>query len=526
MKKIRIAAMIIPIILLLSMINITVSAQAPTEVYTSFIRTSLGHSGDGTAQSPYAYFEDALNAVADGGTIYITDNSFINYNEGATGAPFVITKNVTITTAPGWPRAAFHSRTPGIVLGADVTFRDVVLEFPNGYRPIICANGYTLTLENAPYSNSTNIVHLAGGGMTGYSNAASGPHSKIIVKGSQSKVGNIYAGSINGSFDRDVDIQIEDIAGADIGEVYACGAQEGYYDGDNFMDYNNRPEFPTANAERFPVNSSVSVALNNTGLTKVYGTTGGAKGTSVSVSSEYLYSCALDNISALTVEQGSFKPYSVNDGADITIKNGATLDISDIDTLEVNNFYGGGILVMSDNSLLTINGTCSGETEFRTQGGGQNNSYIVQPERMYIKTNSGDGTFTFNPYYTQQGMTFDKHDDGWYTSAAPEFEAEVLTGFDLESGILFVPETEINDNGLDINTICEFTENSPFKDLSFIPIDYKLAYKGKYFTAASDLCDDYYEGNFNDLSINFTPVENVITVSRWSNTHGLFEHIS
>lgn len=172
MKKIRIAAMIIPIILLLSMINITVSAQAPTEVYTSFVRTSLGHSGDGTAESPYAYFEDALNAVADGGTIYITDNSFINYNEGSSGAPFIITKNVTITTAPGWPRAAFHSRTPGIVLGADVTFRDVVLEFPNGYRPIICANGYTLTMENAPYSNSTNIVHLAGGGMTGYSNTA------------------------------------------------------------------------------------------------------------------------------------------------------------------------------------------------------------------------------------------------------------------------------------------------------------------------------------------------------------------
>lgn len=526
MKKIRIAAMIIPIIILLSMISITVSAQAPTEVYTSFIRTSLGHSGDGTAQSPYAYFEDALNAVADGGTIYIVDSAFINYNESAAGIPFVITKNVTITTAPNRSTGAFHSRMSGIVLGADVTFRDVVLEFPNGYRPIICANGYTLTLENAPYSNSTNIVHLAGGGMTGYSNTASGSHSKIIVKGSQSKVGNIYAGSIDGSFDGDVDIQIENVIGANIGAVYACGALEGYYDGDNFMDYNNRPEFPTANAKFFPVNGSVSVGLNNTGLKSVYGTTGGIKGTSVSVSSEFLYSCTLDNISALTVEQGSFKPYSVNNGADITIKDGATLDISDIDTLEANNFYGGGILVMGDNSLLTINGTCSGETEFRTQGGGQNNSYIVQPERMYIKTNSGDGTFTFNPYYTQQGMTFGKKDDGWYTSAAPEIEADVLTGFDLESDILFVPETEINNNGMDINTICEFTENSPFKDLSFIPIDYKIAYKGKYFTAASDLCDDYYEGNFNDLSINFTPVENVITVSRWSYTHGLFDHIS
>lgn len=526
MKKIRITAIIISITALLSMLNITVSAQAPTEVYTSFIRTGLGHIGNGTAKSPYAYFEDALNAVADGGTIYIADNSFINYIEGSAGEPFLINKNVTITAAPGRSIAYFETRTPGIVLGADVTFRNVVLEFPNGYRPIICANGYSLTMENVSYSNNTNIVHLAGGGMMGYSNAASGTHSKIIVKGKQSKIGNIYAGSINGSFNNDVDIQIENVVGANIGTIYACGAREGYYDGDNFFDINNRPKFPAANAEDFPVNGSVSVKLNNTGVQAVYGTTGGPKGTSVSVSSEYLYSCTLDNVSALTVEKGSFKPYSVNDGADITIKDGATLDISDIDTPEVKNFYGGGILVMSNNGLLTINGEYSGETEFRTQGGGQNNSYIVQPERMYIKTNSGDGTFTFNPYYTQQGMTFDKKSDGWYTSAAPEIEADILTAFDLEKDILFVSETEINKNGLDINTICEFTETSPFKYLSFIPLDYEISYKGKHYSAASDLYDDYYEGNFNDLSINFMPSDNVITVSKFSSLYGLFEHIS
>lgn len=527
MKKIRITALIIPIILLLSVINITVSAQAPEEVYTSFNRTSEGHSGNGTAESPYAYFEDALNAVADGGTIYIADSAFINYNEGASGSPFVITKNVTITTAPNRSTGVFHSRTPGIVLGADVTFRNVVLEFPNGYRPIICANGYTLTMDNVSYSNSTRIVHLAGGGMTGYSDAASGQHSKIIVKGSQSKFGNIYAGSINGSLDRDVDIQLEDVLGTNIGNVYSCGAQEGYYNGDNFMDPNNEPEIPEASSESFPVNGAVSVNLNNTGLKNVYGTTGGTGKTYVSVSSEYLYSCTLDDVGAVTVENGSFKPYSLSDDADITIKDGAMLDISDIETLNANDFYGGGILVMGESGLLTINGTCSGETEFRTQGGGQNNSYIVQPERMYIKTNSGDGTFTFNPYYTQQGMTFDKQSDGWYTSALPEFEADILTAFDLESDILFVSETEINDSGLDINTICEFTENSQFKDLSFIPLDYEIAYKGKCFASPSDVYeDDYYEGNFKDLNINFMPVGDTITVSRWSNTHGLMENIS
>lgn len=528
MKKIRIAAMIIPIIISLSMISITVSAQAPTEVYTSFIRTSLGHSGDGTAQSPYAYFEDALNAVADGGTIYIADNSFINYIEGSAGAPFVITKNVTITAAPGRSSAFFESRTPGIVLGADVTFRNVVLQFPNGYRPIICANGYSLTMENVSYSNSTNIVHLVGGGMTGYSNAAPGPHSEIIVKGKQSKFGNIYAGSINGSFDKDVDIQIENIVGANIGAIYACGAQEGYYDGDNFFDINNRPKFPAANAERFPVDGSVSVKLNNTGAQAVHGTTGGVKGTSVSVSSEYLYSCALNNISALTVEKGSFKPYSVNNGADITIKDGAMLDISDINTLEANNFYGGGILVMGDNGLLTINGECSGETEFRTNGGGRYNSYIVQPERMYIKTNSGDGTFTFNPYYTQQGMTFDKKSDGWYTSAESETDAIVLTKFDFQEDIKFITESEINSDGIDIGLITKFTEDSPVEELAYIPFEYEIAYKGNSFRIKSELYDEEcYEGNVKDLNLCLAPVSaNSVYISKNSDIYGQFEPIS
>lgn len=527
-KKVRIAAMIIPIIVLLSMISITVSAQAPTEVYTSFIRTGLGHSGNGTAESPYAYFEDALNAVADGGTIYIADNSFINYIEGSFGAPFVITKNVTITAAPGWAGAAFHTRTPGIVLGADVTFRNVILEFPNGYRPILCANGYSLTMENVSYSSGTNIVHLAGGGMTGYSNAAAGPHSKIIVKGKQSKIGNIYAGSINGSFDRNVDIQIENTAGANIGAIYACGALEGYYNGDNFFDINNKPEFPMKNEKYFPVDGSVSVKLNNTGVQAVYGTTGGAGGTSVSVSSEFLYSCTLDDVSGLTVESGTFKPYSVNDGADITIKNGAILDLNDICTLETNNFYGGGTIVLNNNGLLSINGECSGETEFRTYGGGRYTSYVVLPEHMYIKTASGAGTFTFIPYYTQQGVTFDKRGDGWYTSAGPELQPVVLTNFDFMEDLIFVTESEINMFGKEIYIASEFTEASPFEELSYIPFEYEIAYKGKAFYAGSELYESqYYEGCIKDLNLCFAPVSNdSVYISNYSNTGNEPGHIS
>lgn len=522
MKKFCISAMIIPIMILLSLINITVSAQAPTEVYTSFSGGNSIHSGNGTTESPYSHFEDALAAVADGGTIYIgPQDSFINYSEDNAGEPFVITKNVTIAAAPGLGRTpAFYSRTSGIVLGADVTFRNVILEFPNGYRPIICANGYTLTMENVSYSNSTRVVHLAGGGMTGYSNIASGPRSQIIVTGKQSKFGNIYAGSINGSFDRDVDIKIEDVPGANLGIIYACGALEGYYYGDNFLDPYNEPEFPTENADSFPVNGSVSVELDNTGVRAVSGTTGGDRGTSVSISSEFLYSCTLGNVNALTVERGSFKPDYINDGADITIKNGATLDISDSNDLEVNNFYGGGTLLMDYYGLLTINGECEGETEFRTIGGGQYTSNLVQPEHMYIKTNSGNGTFTFNPYYTQTGMTFDKHNDGWHTSAEPELEEDVLTNFDFEKDIVFVSESEINSSGTEICIASEFTEKSPFQELAYIPFEYEISYKGKSFHTKSELYEEqYYEGYFGDLNMCLAPVaSDSVYISKYSNT--------
>lgn len=530
MKKIYTAVMIISTIVLLSMINITVSAKAPSEVYTSFSSGNSVHSGNGTAASPYSHFEDALEAVADSGTIYIgPKDSFINYFENVPGTPFVITKNVTITAAPGLERIpAFYSRTPGIVLEADVTFRNVNLEFPNGYRPIICANGYTLTMENVSYSNSTRVVHLAGGGMAGYSDAAPGSHSKIIVTGKQSKFGNIYAGSINGGFNGDVDIKIENVPGANLGIIYACGALEGYYNGNNFLDPDNEPGFPTENADIFPVGGAVSVELNNTGVRAVSGTTGGDGGTSVSVSSEFLYSCTLGDVSALTVEGGSFKPDYINDGADITIKNGAELDISDIDTLGINNFYGGGILMMNYYGLLKIRGTCEGETEFRTYGGGQYTSYLVQPEHMYIKTNSGTGTFTFNPYYTQTGMTFDKRNDGWYTSAEPELETDILTGFDFEQDLIFVSESEINNTGKEIYIASEFTENSLFEELAYIPFEYRIAYKGSYFCAKSELFDEkYYQGNVKDLNLCLTPASNdSIYISKYSDIYGPFEHIS
>lgn len=529
MREKNIVLTFIIIALLFAVINLPVSAQEPAEVYTSFSSGNFNHSGNGTAESPYNLFEDALSAVADGGTIYVgSGGAFINYNS-ADFTPLEITKNITIAAAPNMGlRPVISCRRAGMILGADVEFRNIVLSFANGFRPIICANGYTLTLDNTSCdSQMTRLIHLAGGGMNRYSGLASGQHSHIIVKGEKTLFGNIYAGSINGAFDKSVDITIENVSGQNIGDIYSCGAKEGYYDDENFMDPDNEPDFPEADHEKYQVNGRVFVELNNTGVKNVYGAAGGNGKTEVCVSTEFLYSCSLNDIESVTLKKGAFEPSFINNGANVSVCKDAVFHITDIKDLIVNDFHGGGILVMDYSGMLTINGECTGETEFRTDGGGLYNSYLVQPERMYIKTAAGDGSFTFNPYNTQKGMTLDKCDDGWYTSEQPENEADVLKDFKFKNDVVFITESEINNGGVNIDVISEFTESSPFMDMSFIPFDYELAYNGECFRTASELYEqDYYEGNFRDLNINFVPVaEDSVFVSNISNTYGFLGRI-
>lgn len=298
MRRNNIMAFLFSILLLLSAFPANIAAaQPPAVVYTEFVSGNFNHAGDGTPASPYNLFEDAMAAVADGGTIYILGGgAFINVTKG--NPPFQITKNVTISSAPGMSaQSNLYTRTAGIVLGANVTFDNIELSFANGFRPVICANGYTLTLNNVSYSTHTRVIHLAGGGLfyadgTSASPAA-GPHSRIVVTGKDSSFGNIYAGSINGSFDKAVDITVENVAGRNIGAVYAGGAAEGYYNSENFFDINNEPEPPKVNPAAYPVRGKVSVSLNHTGISTVNGATGGTENASVSVWTQHLYSCAL-----------------------------------------------------------------------------------------------------------------------------------------------------------------------------------------------------------------------------------------
>ena len=67
-----------------------VMAVSDNTVYTEFTGGNSSSTGNGTEQSPYNLFEDALNAVEDGGTICVGEKgAFVNSSDDK---PLVINK--------------------------------------------------------------------------------------------------------------------------------------------------------------------------------------------------------------------------------------------------------------------------------------------------------------------------------------------------------------------------------------------------------------------------------------------------
>ena len=502
-----------------------VMAVSDNTVYTEFTGGNSSSTGNGTEQSPYNLFEDALNAVEDGGTICVGGKgAFVNSSDDK---PLVINKNVTITsksdTAP-----EISIRKAGVVLGGNVSFKNVVLSLVNGNHALIAANGYTLTLDNVTYFQNTREVHIVGGTLYDKNGVSLSPtvgeKSKIVLNGNKTHFGNIYAGSINGSFDKDVEIDINGVTGKNIGKVYSCGAKEGYYNSDNFLDPNNEPTAPTAGSAVYGVTGNVNINLSNSPLYEIDGDCGSGRA-NVSVVTEYQYSSAMKNIGLLTVDSGMLELTEINDDVNVKINSNGILDMSNLGECSVNDFYGGGTLVLAKDGLLTVNGTLSGVTEFQTSGG-VNSSGIAEYDKLYIKTSKGDGSFTFNPYATQSDMTLDKTVDGFKTSTKTE-EAVVLKSFEITGSEFKDTLFTVNQGYFDIPIETEF-EGSGFYDISMVPLVYTVSYNGKtYGPRNSTLIDDgNYEGDFEELNMCFAPITDNISVSKYSSTIGYMDDIA
>ena len=405
-------------------------------------------------------------------------------------------------------------------MGGNVSFKNVVLSLVNGNHALIAANGYTLTLDNVTYFQNTREVHIVGGTLYDKNGVSLSPtvgeKSKIVLSGNKTHFGNIYAGSINGSFDKDVEIDINGVTGKNIGKVYSCGAKEGYYNSDNFLDPNNEPTAPTADSTVYGVTGNVDINLSNSPICEIDGDCGNGRA-NVSVVTEYRYSSALKNIGLLTVDSGMLELTEINDDVNVKINSNGILDMSNLGECSVNDFYGGGTLVLAKDGLLTVNGTLSGVTEFQTSGG-VNSSGIAEYDRLYIKTSKGDGSFTFNPYATQSDMTLDKTVDGFKTSSKTE-EAVVLKSFGITGSEFNDTSLEVNQGYFEIPIETEF-EGSGVYDISMVPLVYTVSYNGETYGPRNSTVIDggNYEGDFAELNMCFAPITDSISVSKYSST--------
>lgn len=460
-------------------------AAEKNEVYTNSEYVGVS---DGTKSKPYANFEDAVKNVSHGGTVYISGKGFINTQDEHGVIPYVINKNITVTTQE--PSASLTVRAGGIILGADVKMENIELNFANKYRNGIFLNGNTFEANNVTHGSGSRDVHLVCGAV--YNTATGklespepGKDARLVITGN-SEFGNIYAGSLNGSFDGNADIEIT--AGAKMtlgGSIYSSGAIETEITTDDWFDINGEPDPPTAN-KAYTVSGRVNVTMNKIRATYIDGAAANG-GTALTLSTEYPYDgLALENISSLTITGGTIEPKTLTasqNGIDITVKNGAKLELNNVSNPIISNFNGGGTIVVANTDMLTITGAVTGTTAFETAGGFGGVSGIALAGHTYITApKSQADSFTFAPFSGQSGLTLEKDENGLWTTSELSTEPTLAESFAVADKFTTATLRTVNeDMGVDIPV--NWTANIDGAWLSEIPINYTVEYEGGKYIA-------------------------------------------
>ena len=441
--------------------SMMLTSRARNEVYTSITGGNHAHTGDGSYANPYNLFDDAVKNTMPGGTIIIKNKAFLNTLNETGSLPYIIDKNITIKSEDPNNPAMLQVRAGGIVLGGDVTLENVNLNFENKVHDAIFANGHTLTLKNVLRANGSREVDLFGGQLYDtqtkqpYAADKKGSKSKILIQMDDPKLaqyssvhfGNIYAGSMNGSFDDDVTITIESknyTANKFIGKVYASGAEEA--DPGNMLDV-KEPAPPKADAAKYTVSGTVDLnfdclplRLSGSEPMLIDGNTGNGGKTNLSVSvSSPTSNLELKNLSGLTVKKGTIQPKdtSTSNFETIAIEQGAELDLSKLSSPITTNTLSGqdttlpdqGTLTLKKDGVLNVTKTFNGALTFQTEGAWNGASGIVTADHTYVTVPAdSNGTFKFTPHQAQTGWEFKKDGINWKTiKGADSTDLAVMT---------------------------------------------------------------------------------------------------
>lgn len=468
---------------------------AARTIYTEFKDGNSTRSGDGSYGNPYNLFEDAYAAAGNGDEISILGRGAFLNAEAA--EPFIFDKSVTVNGNGN----TFSNRKGGFILNTDVTFKNITLRFSNRLHDAIFANGHKLVLENVTCDSGFRYVDIFSGSL--YENGKNmgnhpGSEAQILITGGGTNLGNIYAGSMNGTYDGKTQIVLAHVSGTQNGKIYASGAIEPYVNQDDWFS-TQEPDPPAADGQ-YTVSGDVEISLTGSDTKQVYGVSENHAGkTFLTIDTDQSYTGipGISKVGNLTVKGGgTFAPAAL-DSCTVRLEGASAIDLSQMETPQVHSIVSadsaGNRLILGKEQKLNVTDTITGALTFETLNGRNGKSGIAEYGHTYLELGrAADTAVSFTPTDGQAGMTLERTSSGngeiWKTSELSGHEPVAVKNMTIKNPVITTTVSEISKVG-------EYENKDPkpylaevswpdetderFKDLANVPLQYEVTFNGK-----------------------------------------------
>lgn len=472
---------------------------AARTIYTEFKHGNSTRSGDGSYGNPYNLFEDAYEAAGNGDEISILGSGAFLNAEAA--EPFIFDKSVTVNGNGN----TFSNRKGGFILNTDVTFKNITLRFSNRLHDAIFANGHKLVLENVTCDSGFRYVDIFGGSL--YENGKNmgnhpGSEAQILITGGGTNLGNIYAGSMNGTYDGKTQIVLAHVSGTQNGEIYASGAIEPYVNQDDWFS-TQEPDPPAADGQ-YTVSGDVKISLTGSDTKQVYGVSENHAGkTFLTIDTDQSYTGipGISKVGNLTVKGGgTFAPAAL-DSCTVRLEGASAIDLSQMETPQVHSIVSADSarnrLILGKEQKLNVTDTITGALTFETVNGRNGKSGIAEYGHTYLELGSAAGTaVSFTPTDGQTGMTLERTSSGngeiWKTSELSGNEPVAVKNMTIKNPVITTTVSEISKVGEYENKnpkpylaeVAWLEQTDEYdRDLGFVPMEYEVTFNGTaYFS--------------------------------------------
>lgn len=472
---------------------------AARTIYTEFKDGNSTHSGDGSYGNPYNLIEDAYAAAGNGDEISILGSGAFLNAEAA--EPFIFDKSVTVNGNGN----TFSNRKGGFILNTDVTFKNITLRFSNRLHDAIFANGHKLVLENVTCDSGFRYVDIFGGSL--YENGKNmgnhpGSEAQILITGGGTNLGNIYAGSMNGTYDGKTQIVLAHVSGTQNGEIYASGAREPYVNQDDWFS-TQEPDPPAADGQ-YTVSGDVEISLTGSDTKQVYGVSENHAGkTFLTIDTDQSYTGipGISKVGNLTVKGGgTFAPAAL-DSCTVRLEGASAIDLSQMETPQVHSIVSadsaGNRLILGKEQTLNVTDTITGALTFETLNGRNGKSGIAEYNHTYLELGrAADTVVSFTPTDGQAGMTLERTSSGngeiWKTSELSGDEPVAVKNMTIKNPVITTTVSEISKVGEYKNKdpkpylaeVAWLEQTDEYdRDLGVVPMEYEVTFNGTaYFS--------------------------------------------